>query len=192
MISHLRGTIEFQGERSVVMDVHGVGYKVFCGTETLIKMPKKGEAVSLWTHTHIREDALDLYGFFHFSELQLFEMLIGISGVGPKTALGVLGVAPADTLRKAIAAGDTTYLTKVSGIGRKIAEKIILELKDKMAGRGMTAEHPELKEETDVLDALMTLGYSQSEARSALLQVSPETKSTEKKITEALKKLSTR
>lgn len=189
MISFLEGHIEFKGEKFVMVNVGGVGYKIFVGHETLQKIPEKGQNVKIWTHQYIREDAMDLYGFLNFSELDLFETLIGISGIGPKGALGVLSIAPVDTLKKAIAAGDTSYLTRVSGIGRKTAEKIVLELKDKMAGRGVTVEAPELKDEADALEALVSLGYSPREAREALAVVPQETRSVEKKVGEALKKL---
>src|SRR3989338_2952272 len=126
MISIIEGTIEFKAQQSVVVKtVSGVGYKIFAPEETLHKIPEKGASVKLWTHLYVREDALELYGFIHFAELELFETLIGISGIGPKGALGVLGIAPVDTLKKAIATGDTSYLTRVSGIGRKTAEKIV-------------------------------------------------------------------
>ncbi len=190
MISRITGTIEFQTEKFVVIDTGGVGYKIFCGIDTLAKLPHKGERASLWTHHHVREDAAELYGFLHAAELELFEMLIGISGVGPKTALGVMAVAPADTLKKAIASGDTSYLTKVSGIGRKTAEKIILELREKMAGKGVTVEAGSLREESDALDALVSLGYSQSEARDALAKIPQEIEGANKRVKEALKKLS--
>ncbi len=168
MIGSLEGTIEFVAEKFILLDVHGVGYKIFCGAGTLEKMPEKGAAVKLWTHDHVREDSHELYGFFHFAELDLFELLIGISGIGPKGALGVLNIAPVDTLKKAIAAGDTSYLTRVSGIGRKTAEKVVLELREKMSGRGVAVDAPELRHEADALEALTGLGYSQREAREAL------------------------
>ncbi len=190
MINHIRGAIEFQAEKFVIVDVGGVGYKIFVGGDTIAKMPKRGDVVKLWTHTEVRENALDLYGFLHYNELDLFEMLISISGVGPKTALGVMALAPADTLRKAIASGDTSYLTKVSGIGRKTAEKIILELREKMAGKGITVEAGALKEEGDVLEALISLGYTQAEAREALNGVPLTVGGVERRIKEALKKLS--
>ncbi|MDO8600240.1 MAG: Holliday junction branch migration protein RuvA [bacterium] len=190
MISFLEGTIELKAEKFFIMNVAGVGYKIFAGAETLHKIPEKEANVKIWTHQYVREDALELYGFLHFAELELFETLIGISGIGPKGALGVLGVAPVDTLKKAIASGDTSYLTRVSGIGRKTAEKIILELREKMAGRGVSSmEAPELKEEADALDALVQLGYSQREAREALQQIPEEIVGAEKRVKAALKKL---
>ena len=126
MISSLRGTILLKGEKFVIVEAGGIGFKVFGTAEMLRKIPESGGVVNLWTHEHIREDARELYGFLHFSELELFELLISISGIGPKGGLGVLAIAPVDTLKKAIAAGDTSYLTRVSGIGRKTAEKIVL------------------------------------------------------------------
>lgn len=189
MISLLEGTIEFKGEKFVVVNVNGVGYKVYLSLDTLLKIPEKSGKVKLWTYQYVREDTLALYGFLNFAELVFFEMLIGISGIGPKGALGILGVAPLDTLKKAIAAGDTSYLTRVSGIGRKTAEKVVLELKEKMAGGKNMIDAPELKEEADALDALVSLGYSQREAREALAGVPRDITSAEKRIREALKKM---
>jgi len=189
MISFLEGTIEFKSEKFVVVNVGGVGYRVFVGVETLQKIPEKNASVKLWTHQYVRENAIELYGFLNFAELDLFEILISISGIGPKGGLGILGIAPIDTLKKAIAAGDTSYLTRVSGIGRKIAEKIVLELKEKMAGRGVSIEAPELKEEADALEALISLGYSQREAREALARVPADITSMEKRVGAALKNL---
>ena len=192
MITFLDGTIELKGEKFVVVNIGGVGYKVFAGMETLRKISEKGASVKLWTHQHVREDSLDLYGFIAYAELDLFEMLIGISGVGPKSALGILAIAPVDTLKKAIATGDTSYLTRVSGVGRKTAEKVVLELKEKLAGRGVIVEAPELKDEADVLDALVGLGYSQREAREALSGVAQNIGGVEKRLGAALKKLGKR
>lgn len=189
MIAYLEGKIELKTEKFLVVNVAGIGYKVFAGQETLRKIPEKNENVKLWTHQYVREAVLELYGFLHYSELELFETLISISGIGPKSALGIMAIAPADTLKKAIAAGDTSYLTRVSGIGRKTAEKIVLELKEKLAGKGVTVEAPELKDEADALEALVSLGYSQREARDALGQVPHDIQSVEKRVKEALRKL---
>ncbi|MEK7542023.1 MAG: Holliday junction branch migration protein RuvA [Patescibacteria group bacterium] len=189
MISFIEGGIIFAGEKFIVVAAGSVGYKVFLGGDVLQKMPPKGSDVKLWLHDHVREDTHELYGFFHYAELELFEMLISISGIGPKGALGILGIAPADTLKKAIAAGDTSYLTRVSGIGKKIAEKVVLELKDKMAGRGQTVEAPELKTEADALDALVALGYSPREAREALAAVPAEAARVEERVQMALRRI---
>lgn len=189
MIGFLEGEVIFKGERFCVVSTGGVGYKVFVAGETLKKIPEKGGVVKVWTHLYVREDALELYGFLHLSELNLFETLIHAPGVGPRKAMSVMGAAPIDTLRRAIASGDTAYLTKVSGIGRKTAEKIVIELKEKMAGRGVIVEVGDLKEEADALDALVALGYSQREAREVLGQMSGETVSVEKRVREALRRL---
>ncbi|HEC30579.1 MAG TPA: Holliday junction branch migration protein RuvA, partial [Candidatus Yonathbacteria bacterium] len=132
MVSHVQGKILLKSDKFAVIDVSGVGYKVYISIETMRSIGTKGTEVSLWTHLSVRENALDLYGFCDYAEIELFEMLIGISGVGPKSALGIMGVAPLDTLKTAIASGDMSYLTKVSGIGKKNAEKIVLELRDKL------------------------------------------------------------
>lgn len=189
MISWIEGVIVLKSEKFAVVGAGGIGYKVYAGEDTLAKMSEKGGTAKLWIHDHVREDARDLYGFLHYAELELFEMLIAISGIGPKGALGILGVAPVDTLKKAIAAGDTSYLTRVSGIGKKIAEKVVLELREKMAGRGTAREAPELKAEADALDALISLGYSPREAREALAAVSADITRVEDRVGEALKKI---
>lgn len=189
MISFLEGTIVLKGEKFVIIETGGIGYKAFATAETLQKLPEKGGEVNVWTHEHIREDARELYAFLHFSELELFELLISVPGIGPKGALGVMAIAPADTLKKAIAAGDTSYLTRVSGIGRKTAEKIVLELKEKMSGKGVLVDAPELKDEADALEALVSLGYTQKDARDALLGVSAGGEGLESRVKAALKKL---
>ena len=190
MISYIEGKIIFKGERFIVINNGSIGYRVFVGSDVLRKA-KKEEIIKLWTHLYVREDAMELYGFLEYAELDFFEILIQISGIGPKSALGVLSVAPLDVLKRAIASGETSYLTQVSGIGKKIAEKIILELKDKMGKVGFGAEENVfLKEEEDVLRALRALGYSYSEAREAIKQLSPNIIGTQERIKEALKILS--
>ncbi|MBI4134720.1 MAG: Holliday junction branch migration protein RuvA [Candidatus Sungbacteria bacterium] len=190
MIASLVGTLISRGEKSIVLEVAGVGYSIFLSQDGLLKLPELGAQVKLYTHQHVREDALELYGFSHPAELEFFEMLIGIPGIGPKSALSILGAGGLDQLRRAVAAGDTAYLTKVSGVGRKTAEKIVLELKEKMVGRGVSvSEHPALRDEADALDALISLGYSRDEARHALAAVRDDSLSIEKRVSQALKKL---
>jgi len=192
MITLLEGLIELKTEKFAVVNVGGIGYQVFFSPNTIQKIPEKGGNVKVWIHHHVREDAEDLFGFRYYAELELFEMLIGISGIGPRGALGIMAIAPVDTLKKAIAAGDTSYLTRVSGIGRKTAEKVVLELKEKMAGKGVTLEAPELKDEADAIDVLIALGYSQREAREALSNVPQGLSSIEKIVSHALKQLGSR
>jgi Holliday junction DNA helicase RuvA len=190
MISYIEGRVIFKGDRFLVIEANGIGYRVFVGPDVLRKA-KKEETIKLWTHLYVREDSMELYGFSEYAELDFFEILIQISGIGPKSALGVLSVAPLDTLKRAIASGETSYLTQVSGIGKKIAEKIILELKDKLGKIGFGAEENIfLKEEEDVLRALRTLGYSYSEAREAIKQLPSNITGTQERVKEALKILS--
>ncbi len=185
MIGHLEGKVLFKGERYVVLDVGGVGYKIFVAASS--KNLSIGENAKLWTHLHVKEDALELYGFSHQAELEFFEMLISISGIGPRSALGVLALAPVDSLKRAISSGDTSYLTKISGIGRKTAEKIVLELKDKMGFGKVSFGGEEFKEDTDILDALIALGYSQRESREMLQKIPSNIRGREKRLREALK-----
>ena len=187
MIGSIKGIITLKTEKFLIVETGGIGYKINVSPDVLSKTKKAGDGISLWIHTHVREDAFDLYGFLDHQELEFFEMLINISGIGPKGALVILGVATIDTLKRAISTGDIGYLTKISGIGKKTAEKIVIELRDKMAdkikdGKGGAS----LQEELDSLEALKSLGYSQNEAREALKKVSPEA-NTNTKIKEALK-----
>ena len=185
MISYVSGTVFEKGVRHAVIDVGGIGYKVFATDDTLGKL-KAGAVCTLQTYHAVREDAQDLFGFLNHEDRKLFELLLGVPGIGPKTALNILNVATPDTLRRSITSGETAYLTKISGIGRKTAEKIILELKEKLgAGEGGTA----LKDEVDTLEALKSLGYSPAEAREALKGVPPEIVGTSERIKHALKLL---
>jgi Holliday junction DNA helicase RuvA len=187
MIGSIKGKIILKTEKFLIVETAGVGYKVSISPDTLSKAPKTSEEIFLFIHTHMREDSLDLYGFLDYQELEFFEMLINISGIGPKGALAILGITSIDTLRKAIGSGDTSYLTKISGIGKKTAQKIVLELRDKMADKmRVSGEEGSLQGELDALEALKSLGYSQNEAREALKKVSAEA-NTNTKIREALK-----
>ena len=184
MIITLDGKIAFRGLRYLILEVGGVGYKIFVAPETLRKISQKDEKIKIFTSLYVRENALELYGFLTLAEMELFETLNGVSGVGPRTALGVLGVGSVDMLKKAIASGETSYLTKVSGIGRKTAEKIVIELREKM-GKGLEGSD-EFRHEEDALDALRSLGYSLREAREALNKVPQDIKGAEKRIKSAL------
>ncbi len=187
MISRLAGTIVYTTEKYAVVDVHGIGYKVFCSPDTLTLF-SIGNECTLYTHLSVREDALDLYGFTNIEDLDFFELLITVSGIGPRSALGILAVTSTGTLKKAIGTGDTSYLTKVSGIGRKTAEKVVLELRDKLRAHSDMKETPGvLRAESDVIEALKSLGYSQNESRDALKEVPAEIVGTNARIKEALK-----
>jgi Holliday junction DNA helicase RuvA len=183
MIGSIKGKIILKTEKFLIVETGGVGYKINVSANTLSKIQEKKDKIFLFVHTHVREDVLDLYGFLDRAELEFFEMLINISGIGPRGALAILGIASIETLKKAIGTGDLGYLTKISGIGRKTAEKIVIELRDKI---GEEKSGGSLQGELDALEALKSLGYSQNEAREALKKVSVDT-DTNAKIREALK-----
>jgi len=190
MIAHLYGTIIFAGDRYVILETGGVGYKVRVTVDTLQAIKKNDDKkASLWIYTVVREDALDLYGFQNQTELEFFEMLISVSGIGPKGALGILNVAPVEHLKEAVAMGDTGALTKVSGIGSKSAQKIILELRDKLDGHESITGSTMLGDERDAIEGLVALGYAERNARDALKKVSTEIKGTSARIKSALKQL---
>jgi len=185
MFGSIKGHIILKTEKFVVVEALGVGYRVNVSPDTLSTIKDTGAEFMFWIHTHVREDILDLYGFLEYSELEFFEMLISVSGIGPRGALSILSVASTNTLKRAIGTGDIGYLTKISGIGKKTAEKMVIELRDKL---GKEHEGGSLKEELDTLEALRSLGYSQNEARVALKKID-HTLPTNTKIREALKLL---
>ena len=186
MISQLSGKITFRGTGFIVLTTGGIGYKVYVSTETFAELKKK-ETALLWTHLAVRENALDLYGFLSEEELSFFEMLVSIPGVGPKSALAILSLADVTTLTSAVIHGDSSYLTRVSGIGKKSAEKIVLELKDKLGTVPYEGDDEDLKGAADALEALTALGYSAKEAREALRKVPEGVKDTGMRLKESLK-----
>jgi Holliday junction DNA helicase RuvA len=186
MISHIRGNVIDIGDKYAVVDTGGIGYQIFISVEASASISVGAEA-NFWTHMAVRENSMELFGFIDREELDFFEMLIGISGIGPRGALTIISVAPVSTLKKAIGSGDTAYLTKISGIGKKTAEKMVIELRDKLSQLGHKSANGEHKEEMDALEALKSLGYSQNEARDALKNLPPEITSTNARIKEALK-----
>ena len=188
MIASIQGTILECGERFVVIDSAGLGYKVYVTDDTLHTLTV-GDTISLRTHLVVREDALDLYGFTHPSEKRLFELLISVSGIGPKSALNILSLVTRETLIHAIQSGTTAHLTKVSGIGKKTAEKIILELKDKISAFSDTGDARGMSTDIDAIEALRALGYDATEAREALKAISKDITDTGAKIKAALKML---
>ncbi len=188
MISHLSGVLLYKNERLAVVDVRGVGYQVWLGKTTVSGLPALQSPISLWVHQVVREDAMELFGFMTRAELEFFQLLISISGVGPKSALGILSLAPPDILSLAIAEKNLDYLTKVSGIGKKLAEKIVLELKDKLLDLPVGKNAQELGKDTDALLALQALGYSLPEARQAIKDLPTDCRGdTSLQIKEALK-----
>jgi Holliday junction DNA helicase RuvA len=189
MIGYLEGVLVETQDRSLILNVGGVGYQVNCLPEALLRLSRKeGERLSFWTYLAVRENALDLYGFETKREKSFFELLLTVSGIGPRSALSVLSVSPVETLERAIRSEDVGYLTKVSGIGRKTAEKIVIELKDKL-GKAGVGEQDELEDEALVIEALKSLGYMQGDIREALKGVSEEIIGTSNRIKAALKYL---
>lgn len=192
MISYLKGTIHHKDIKYVVlMTSGGVGYKVYTTLETL-GQNSTGEQVELWIHTVVREDALDLYGFSNKRSLDFFELLLTISGIGPKSALGILSATTVDSIIEAITTGESAYLTKIAGIGKKVVEKIILELKGKIGDNfGESSDTSKVgNADVDALEALKSLGYTHKEAKDALDDVSNDIKGTGEKVKAALKNLS--
>ncbi len=187
MIGYIEGEIRHKDERTLIVATNGVGY-IVATTPHTIEGLLLGEHISLWTHLAVREDALDLYGFIRRDELALFRLLISVSGIGPKGALNVLALADVPTLARAIASGDGSYLTKVSGIGKKIAEKIVLELKEKMSEftvEDAGAPHAE----TEALEALEALGYAPRDVREVVRLLAREYETAEAIIRKALQTL---
>lgn len=184
MIARITGKIIRIEERFLVIENAGLGYKIFTLNNILLGS-SIGSAVSFWTHHVVREDANDLFGFKTEKELSLFELLISISGIGPRTALGILNVTTPESLTRAVASGETSHLIKVSGIGKKTAEKIVLELRDKF--KEQENEGGGLKEEVDALEALKSLGYAHKDIRDALDDMPKNITSTQEKIKYALK-----
>lgn len=186
MISHLRGTVIYKDLKVIIVDCSGVGYKVTSTIDLLTKADEHKE-ISAWIYTVVREDVLELYGFVSKKELEFFELLISVSGIGPKSALNILNVASIEALTSAIISGEIAHLTKVSGISKRNAEKIVLELKGKVDGE--ISNQDGFKENLDAVEALKALGYSQKDAREILKEL-PSNLTVSEKIKEALKKLS--
>lgn len=192
MIAFLEGEIIKKYDKGCIIKCGPVGYRVFIGAEALNKLQENNEIVKIFTHHHIREDSQELYGFLRLEELQLFELLITVSGVGPKSALLLTNEIPLEMLVGAINTGQAALLQRVSGIGEKIAQKIIIELKSPIkAFLYLTSSDDKgnLSEESDVLEALKSLGYSLYQAREALKQVPREIEGVENRLSQALKVL---
>lgn len=187
MIAYLEGKIIHSTDKFIIINTGSVGYRVSITPEALLDC-KSGMEISLFIYTAVRENSIDLFGFQTVEELSFFELLLAVSGIGPRSALGIIALAPIDTIKRAIATGDVSYLNKVSGIGRKTAEKIIIELRDKLQDYKSDDNTPGLlRDESDIVEALKSLGYSQNEARDALKKVPTTVIGTNARIKEALK-----
>ncbi len=189
MISYLKGRIIYKLKNNIVLEINNVGYTVFVSDNFLNEL-KVDQIVEVFTHQHVKEDALDLYGFKSLEELEFFKLLISISGVGPKSALSVLAIANLSDIKDSIVREDSHLLTKVSGIGKKTAERVVLELKDKLFKMGGDYDLSESSFSGDEIDALMALGYSMPKAREALKQVDNDILDSAERIRQALKKMS--
>ncbi len=187
MLAKIKGKLEYIKDNYAIIMAGDLGYKVFAAAYTLGKLAGQ-ENVELFLHTHVKEDALELYGFLNQEELDMFELLISINGVGPKSGLGILTVAVPNTIKTAILNEDASVLTRVSGIGKKTAERIILELRNKIADLP-AGEKEEAVSDMDAIEALASMGYSAAEAREALKAVPKEVKEVGERIKAALKNL---
>jgi len=185
MISYLKGTVIHKDNKSIIVDTHDVGYRVYA-TGHILDAAHIGKEIKLWTHFSVREDSQALYGFVSKEDLDLFELLVSVvSGVGPKSALNILNVSSAQALRRAVSTGDTAHLTRVSGIGKKLADKIILELKGKLDAEESGGVLP--SDEADALEALKSIGFNHSAAREALEKVDKKITDTSERVKKALK-----
>ncbi len=192
MISYISGITIYKDLKHVVIQTNaGVGYRLFVTTDTLSNI-KENDPTSLWVHSVIREDAFDLYGFRDRDNLSFFELLLTVSGIGPKSALNILNSASVDVLQQAITTGETGYITKISGISKKVAEKIVLELKGKSMSVSGTANGLDSNIDIDTVEALKALGYTHKEARDVLENIPKDITDTTEKIKYSLKHLSKR
>lgn len=189
MIGKLTGAcVGTTPEGSALIDVGGVGYAVHVTAPTLARLAGGKKTASLLVHTAVREDAIDLYGFETGEELVFFKQLTSVSGIGPKSALGILNLNEVSHLRRTIMQGDATALTRVHGIGKKSAERIVVELRDKVGGEPGSAGGVR-GTDSEVVDALLALGYRVEEARKALKEIGESSTDVSKRVAAALKYL---
>lgn len=190
MIYYLEGKPSFFGGKFLVLEINGVGYKIFLSPKNLVKIKENKKVLQkIFTFLHLKEDALELYGFLTKEELELFEALMDVQGIGPKAALSLSSIGSLEALKAAIEKGDTKIFEGIKGIGKKKIQKIILEL----TGRLRELKKDDAIGATDeALEGLVSLGFPRQRAKEALSKVSPEIKNTEEKVKEALKKLTNR
>lgn len=185
MIAYLKGGIIQKNQKSAIILINGVGYEVFLSAKNLTELAL-GAEVEFFIYSHIKEDAFDLYGFGNLEELDFFKKIVSVSGVGPKTALNVLALAAVSDLKKAIASEDPKFLQQVSGIGKKTAERIVMELKEKFIND--LSDFPSaVSDQRQVIDALVSLGYKEVEVREVVNKVAGQPGELGEKIKQALK-----
>ena len=200
MISYIKGLLAEKAEDSVVVEAHGVGYHIFVPSSLLSELPPLGETVKIYTYFNVREDAVNLFGFLSRQDMEMFKQLIGVNGVGPKSALGILSAIKPDALRLAVLSADAKAFSKAPGVGSKTAQRIILDLKDRIKAEDVlfgSTEPDKAPEITGVgeagkeaVEALTALGYSASEAAAAVRKVSiTETMTAEDVLKAALRHL---
>lgn len=199
MYYYIKGTLTYKGDNYIVVDASGIGYRIFTSLECIEKSPHTGSDVTVYTYLNVREDAMELYGFYSEEERAMFLMLISVSGVGPKAGLALLSVASPQKLAAAIVMGDEKLLTKASGVGPKAAKRVILELKDKIDTDTLGIDGDDgvtLSDDTEIIadsraeamSALVVLGYSASDAKNVLMKLDA-TLTTEELIKKALLQL---
>lgn len=181
MYAYFKGKLAYVGEDSIILDVHDVGYRILVSPASIAYLPQIGEDVRIYTYTSVREDAIWLYGFLNQDDLEIFKKLITVSGIGPKGGMAILSVMNADALRFAIIAGDSKAIAKAPGIGSKTAQRVILELKDKVSVEdtlvnrelnGVPVASLQTSENSqEAVEALVALGYSSSDALKAIKSV---------------------
>lgn len=204
MFYYIKGELVMTDMQTAVIDCGGVGYKLTVSTNTLSHLTRMGEKVCLYTYFYIREDALDLLGFYSEAELSAFKLLISVSGIGPKAAMAILSIMTPEKFALAVSSGDAKSIAKAQGVGGKTAARVVLELKDKIAktfgaelsgasedGNDTEIEFSPMGSVEEAINALMVLGYTRQEAKAALKSVDPLL-SLEEMITAALRKMSTK
>ena len=190
MIYSVSGKLALKDDHFAVVETGGMGIKLYASRLTLEGLPARGADVKFFCHLHVREDALDLFGFTTEAELTFFEMLISVSGVGPRSALAILDTGPLEELSAAIKENRPDLLTRAPGIGRKTAERGIIELRNKVQAAKSEATVGRMETDGDLLEALTSLGYRKDEARAALAKVGKEVEGTEARLRAALAVLS--
>ncbi len=188
MIYSLKGILLHKKTGFVVVETGGVGFRVGVPEGIAADLPPVGKLVSLFCHLHVREDALDLYGFKTEKELSLFESLISVSGVGPKSAINIMNIAAADQLIAAINEGRTELLIKASGIGRKTAERVVLELKGRLDFGDSSRTISLMESDVDLEETLVGLGFTKQQAKVTVSKIDPKIKGFNERLKEALKK----
>jgi Holliday junction DNA helicase RuvA len=187
MISFLEGELVDKGVGRIVLNVAGVGYELVVPSSVLMSVPHVGERTRVHTRLVVREDSMTLFGFVSTDERELFDLLTGVSGIGPKVALAFLSALKPDALRRAVSAGDADALTVVPGVGKKVAQRVVLDLRERLGGEG--AEIIAIGPLADVRDALLALGLTPVEASQVLADIDPEGKAPDDLLREALQKV---